>query len=68
MVVDTAVIETRLQTLDDYLNDLRPLQKVPLSSYLDDRRAQAVAERRLPLCAEAFSQAIFDRFIADQPS
>ena len=41
-----------MQSLENYLNDLRPIQKVTLSQYLDDRNMQAVVERRLQLSAQ----------------
>ncbi len=51
--MDTAVIGTRLQKLDDYGRRLRQLQTVTLQEYMDDDTLQAVVERWLQLSVQA---------------
>lgn len=50
--MDIAVIVTRLQKLDSYLQSLRQLAKAPLDEYLADDNIQAIVERRLQLAIQ----------------
>ena len=47
--MDTKVIVTRLQKLENYARHLSQLQQAPLSEYLDDENLQTIVERRLQL-------------------
>lgn len=47
--MDTAVIATRLQKLDAYVQHLQTLQQVSIDEYVEDDNLQAIVERRLQL-------------------
>lgn len=51
--MDTEVIATRLQKLDDYVRRLQQLQQITLDEYIDDETMQAVVERWMQLSIQA---------------